>query len=137
MATINLKVSKAKLVSALETKLEQIKTNKANEKKALQVHEKAVEAWRKKVLASIPKTRKPDEFSVCTLGYGSFAGKTKVEITYYLDKAPERPENDVEALPDYAYRETVSDIESALRILALSDEETVSTSTYKSVAKYL
>jgi hypothetical protein len=137
MATINLKVSKAKLVSALETKLEQIRANKTNEKKALQAYDKAVEAWRKKVVASIPKTRKPDEVSVCTLAYGSFAGKTKVEITYYLDNAPERPENDVEVLADYAYREAVSEIESAIRILALSDDEVVSTSTYKSVAKYL
>lgn len=139
MATINLKVSKARLVDALEKKLAKIKADKANEKSDQEKYTKAVEAWERKVVGSVPKSQKPDDISISNYAYGLVKGKTKVEISYYLDTdtLPEKPKRTVEALTDHDYRIAVEEIESALRILVLSDEETVSTSTYKSVAKYL
>ncbi len=35
------------------------------------------------------------------------------------------------------YRDTKEEIENAIRILKMTDEETVSTSTYNSIARYL
>jgi hypothetical protein len=37
----------------------------------------------------------------------------------------------------HAYREMKEEISNAIRILQLTDEEVVSTSTYNSIAKYL
>jgi hypothetical protein len=37
----------------------------------------------------------------------------------------------------HIYKDTVDEIENAIRILKLTDEEVVSTSTYNSIARYL
>ena len=38
---------------------------------------------------------------------------------------------------DWQYREAIEEIENAIRILKMTDEETVSTSTYNTIARYL
>jgi len=50
---------------------------------------------------------------------------------------PEQPEKDFESLNEWQYKEMVDEIENAIRILKMTDEETVSTSTYNSIARYL
>ena len=38
---------------------------------------------------------------------------------------------------DWQYREMVEELENAIRILKMTDEEVVSTSTYNAIARYL
>jgi hypothetical protein len=137
MATINLKVTKTKLEQALTERLKQIKSDKANSAKLEQKYDASVEAWKRKVVTSLPKTQKPYDVNVGLSHYGETSGKTIITITYHVSDALPKPEREFATLSDWEYRQAVSEIESSLRILALSDEELVSTSTYKSVAKYL
>jgi hypothetical protein len=40
-------------------------------------------------------------------------------------------------MSQWQYKEMVDEIENAIRILKMTDEETVNTSTYNAVARYL
>ena len=64
-----------------------------------------------------------------------------VNVDFDLPKGsielPTEPEKDFESLNDWQYKEMVEEIENAIRILKMTDEETVSTSTYNSIARYL
>jgi hypothetical protein len=50
---------------------------------------------------------------------------------------PKEPVKDFESMSIYNYREQKEEISNAIRILKMTDEETVSTSTYQAVARYL
>ena len=50
---------------------------------------------------------------------------------------PEEPKKDFESFHEWQYKEMVDEIENAIRILKMTDEETVSTSTYNAIARYL
>ena len=50
---------------------------------------------------------------------------------------PVEPKKDFESIGHHTYREQKAEIENAIRILKMTDEETVSTSTYQAVARYL
>ena len=50
---------------------------------------------------------------------------------------PAEPEKDFEVIHQHTYREQKEEIANAIRILKMTDEETVSTSTYQAVARYL
>ena len=50
---------------------------------------------------------------------------------------PDEPQRDFEVMNDWQYKEMIEEIENAIRILKMTDEEVVSTSTYNSIAKYL
>ena len=49
----------------------------------------------------------------------------------------DRPEPDYETLNEWQYKEQIEEIENAIRILKMTDEEVVSTSTYNAIARYL
>jgi hypothetical protein len=50
---------------------------------------------------------------------------------------PKEPSRDYEIMNSHVYEEMVEEINSTIRILKLTDEEVVSTSTYNSIARYL
>jgi hypothetical protein len=50
---------------------------------------------------------------------------------------PAEPQKDFESFHDWQYKEMVEEIENAIRILKMTDEEVVNTSTYNAIARYL
>jgi len=50
---------------------------------------------------------------------------------------PAEPVKDFETIHQHTYREMKEEMANAIRILKMTDEETVSTSTYQAVARYL
>ena len=50
---------------------------------------------------------------------------------------PKEPEKDFVTMHQHSYNEQKQEIENAIRILSMTDEETVNTSTYNAVARYL
>ncbi len=64
-----------------------------------------------------------------------------INVSFTLPKGvidlPTEPEKDFETFHEWQYKEMVDEIENAIRILKMTDEETVSTSTYNSIARYL
>lgn len=134
--SINVKIATSKVIKALETKLAQIKKDKANQKVNEEKFNKAMEKWNKEVAKlALAHTAKAMNLSANVRYNG------EINIDFNLPQGtfilPEQPEKDYESLHDWQYREIVEEIENAIRILKMTDEEVVSTSTYNSIARYL
>ena len=134
--SINVKIATSKVIKALENKLAQIQKDKANQKDNEERFKKAHDKWSKDVaklaLGAIAKA----EDLQANLRYNGM-----INVDFNLPKGcidlPKEPEKDFDTYHDWQYKEMVEEIENAIRILKMTDEETVSTSTYNSIAKYL
>lgn len=147
---INVKVATKKLITAMQAKVAEytkmIAAYEAADKKfdaAVEKHEAWVKANAHKVAVKSDVT---PVVRVNQRNWGAEAGKTEVEITYYIPnteatgfKRPDwndfKPDPNVNNVSDL--KEQVKELNNAIRLLSMSDEEYVNTSTYKSVAKYL
>jgi len=134
--SINVKIATSKVIKALETKLAQLMISKTNEKVNEQKYDKALKAWRKEVgKLALAHISKADNLTASVRWNG------EVNVDFTLPKGcielPEEPKKDYETLHDWQYKEIVEEIENAIRILKMTDEEVVSTSTYNSIARYL
>ena len=134
---ISVKIATPKIITALETALAKLekdyKAQEANEAKYL----KAVEKWKKDLfdfaLANIKKS-----FNLRT-NYRSYNNTLNIDfdLTVSEKELPTEPERDFEFIHASTYRETKKELENAIRILKMTDEETVNTSTYNAVSQYL
>ena len=133
---IQVKIATSKVIKALETKLAQLQKDKANQKDNEERFKKAHDKWSKDVaklaLGAIAKA----EDLQANLRYNGM-----INVDFNLPKGcidlPKEPEKDFDTYHDWQYKEMVEEIENAIRILKMTDEEVVSTSTYNSIAKYL
>jgi hypothetical protein len=134
--SINVKIATAKVIKALEAKLVQIKKDKANQKVNEEKYSKAMEKYNKEIAKiALANITKATDLSAHTRYNG------ELNVSFCIPKGslelPAEPEKDFETFHDWQYKEMVEEIENAIRILKMTDEETVSTSTYNSIARYL
>jgi hypothetical protein len=133
---ISVKIATTKVIKALENKLAQLKKDKdnqqANEEKFNKTHEKWLKDVAKLALSAIAKA---EDLSA----HQRYNGE--INVSFNLPKGsitlPDEPKKDYETYHDWQYREMTDEIENAIRILKMTDEETVSTSTYNAIARYL
>ena len=129
---INVKVAKSKVVKALKDKLDtSAKAVVSNEKKRKE-YEKANKVWSKQVAEIVAKQISKVDVSANE----NWRGEVNVQFTIPANevKLPAKPEMD---LDQELARYEVSEIENAIRILEMSEEEFVSASTMKQIASYL
>ena len=134
--SINVKIATTKVITALETKLAQLKKDKANLKVNEEKFSKAQEKYNKEIAKlALDKIAKAEDLSAHTRYNG------QISVSFNLPKGaielPAEPEKDFESFHEWQYKEMVDEIENAIRILKMTDEETVSTSTYNTIARYL
>lgn len=134
---LTVKVPVTKVIGALEAKLEQIKTDKANQQVNEDKYEKACAAWKKQVIAYAVKNISKAEN--LRSNYRSWNNTLNVDFDLIIKESdfPTEPVRDFVTMHDSTYRDTVEEIENALRILKMTNEETVSASTMRSIAHYL
>ena len=133
---INVKIATAKVIKALETKLVQLQKDKTNQKSNEEKHKKAVEKYNKEIAKlAVAQIAKAQNLRVNT----RYNGVVNVDFDLPAGtiELPDEPQRDYEVIADWNYREMVEEIENAIRILKMTDEEVVSTSTYNSIARYL
>ncbi len=133
---ISVKVATAKVIKALEDALVKLEKNYATQadnevkfKKATEKHNREVA---KLALAHIAKAT---ELSATERWNGT------VNVDFNLPagtiKVPDAPQRDFVTIGRYDYEQQKEEISNAIRILKMTDEEVVSTSTYQAVARYL
>lgn len=133
---INVKVARVKVIKALKDALANtIKTYEAEEK-AQKVYDKEMEAYNKKVAElALKQMSKAENVRVCERWNGV------INVDFNLPagsvKMPTEPKNPQRTTSEYSFNDTKKEIENAIRILEMSDEELISTSTYQAVAQYL
>ena len=133
---INVKIATAKVIKALETKLAQLQKDKANQKSNEEKHKKAVEKYNKEIAKlAVAQIAKAQNLRVNTRYNGIV--NVDFDLPAGTIELPDEPQRDYEVMADWQYKEIIEEIENAIRILKMTDEEVVSTSTYNSIARYL
>jgi len=134
---INVKIATTKVIKALETKLAQIKKQYAEQDALEAKYQKALEKWKKELLEfALGNIKKATNVRT---NFSSWSNKANIDFDIPLDGLdfPKEPKRDFEQLHPHTYSEMVEEIENAIRILKMTDEEVVSTSTYNAIARYL
>ena len=135
---ISVKIATPKVIKALETKLVELETNYANQEVNEQKFQKAYEKHRKEVVNyAIANIKKAENFRT---NYRSWNGTLNIDFDLTgLSESdlPKAPERDFEVMGSHTFKEMKEEITNAIRILKMTDEETVNTSTYNAVARYL
>ena len=134
---INVKIATPKIITALEASLAKLEadyaTQEANEAKYM----KAVEKWKADVFAFAMENVKKS-FNLRT-NYRSYNNTLNIDfdLTVSEKDMPAEPERNFEYIHASTYRESKKELSNAIRILKMTDEETVNTSTYNAVSEYL
>jgi hypothetical protein len=133
---INVKIATTKVVKALEGALDKLNKDFSNQEANEAKHDKAVKAWNKEVAKlAMGAIAKAEDLSAHTRYNG------EIQVSFSLPKnaieLPAEPKKDYVSIHEWQYREQKEEIENAIRILKMTDEEVVSTSTYNAIARYL
>lgn len=134
--TISVKIATRKVIDALEIKLQETKDAYKKQDELEKEYKKVRDKyWKDASALALPHINKATNIRINE----RYNGTINIDFdlppgTIELGKEPER---NFEIMQDYKYKEMVEEIENAIRILKMTDEEFVNTSTYNSIAKYL
>lgn len=134
------KIKTGVVIDALEKALTLREKKFANSEKADKEYEKAREQYNADLLKLV-KSQKSEITDVTTYGGWRNTKKDKhqemsVTIQVPTSMMPKEPENKAD-YPKYKYENEVEEINNALRLLKMTDQEYVNASTMKSVSQYL
>ena len=135
---ISVKIATAKVIKALEGALAKLEldwtSQEANEAK----YEKAREKWRKEVQDyAIANIKKATNFRTSYRHYNNTLNIDYDIVVAKEGELPVEPNRDFVVLHGHEYQSQRDEISNAIRILQMTDEEVVNTSTYNAVARYL
>ncbi len=134
---IQVKIATAKVIKALENKLVELETNFAKQDELEGKYREAHEKWNKELGAwAIAQFSKAENVRT---NYRSWNKTLNVDFDLTTDGKdfPKEPEKDYQEIHRHTYNEMKDEMENAIRILKMTDEEVVSTSTYNAIARYL
>ena len=134
---IQVKIATAKVIKALETRLVELETNFAKQDELESKYRKALDKWNKEIGAwAISQFSKAENVRT---NYRAWNKTLNVDfdITTGGKDFPKEPEKDYQEIHIHTYREQKDEMENAIRILKMTDEEVVSASTYNAIARYL
>ena len=134
---ISVKIPTQRVIAGLEASLAKLEMDYATQGENERKHLVAYEAWKKQIgewaIANFSKAEN------LRTNYRSWNNNLNVDfdITVKDGEFPTEPEKDFEVIHTHNYREQKEEITNAIRILKMTDEEVVNTSTYNAVARYL
>jgi len=134
---ISVKIATPKVIKALETSLAKIEADYASQEASEAKYQKAMEKYRKELGAfAVKHIAKAENLRS---SYRSWNNQLNIDfdLTVTKDSLPTEPERDFVTMNEYEYRNQKEEIANAIRILKMTDEEVVNTSTYNAVARYL
>jgi len=142
--SIAVRIKTEKVIASLEASLEKMRKEKESEKALREKYDKDYEAWLEKVKKYALSMPKPKDTKNVTVGSTHYHLRAEATNSYWVevrhevpvDKVPPRPEQPT-VISDWEFRDAVDNIENALRLLRMTDQEEVSTGTYNKIAKYL
>ncbi len=135
--TISVKLPTAKVITALQQALTKLEVDYKSQDEAEVQYQKASENWRKDIQKwAINNFSKAENVRT---NYRSWSNTLNVDFDIMTQEGnfPAEPERDFETMNVHSYRDMKDEMSNAIRILQLTDEQTVSTSTYNSIARYL
>ena len=145
---INVKIARTVLIDSLNKKLNTMHKDMQEYEKASKKYAQDKKKWEQDVIAYATSKGKITDAAVNMYPWRSESGSfANVSVSYEFpkDKVSQEPQNPEKPYPASGYgrnriggyEEQVAEISNAIRVLQLSNEETVSASTYGAVSKYL
>ena len=134
---ISVKIPTQRVITALETALAKLEKDYATQGENERKHLVAYEAWKKEIGQwAIDNFSKAENLRT---NYRTWNNNLNVDFDIVIKEGdfPKEPEKDFEVIHTHTYKEMKEEMENAIRILKMTDEETVNTSTYNAVARYL
>jgi hypothetical protein len=133
---ISVKVATTKVIKALEASLAKLESDFASQEANKAKYDEAKKAWAKEVgKLAVAQIAKAENLSANKRYNG------EINLDFNLPagsiELPDEPQQDFVTMHSWQYENQKSEIENAIRILKMTDEETVSASTFKSIAQYL
>ena len=134
---INVKIATPKVITALTTRLAELEANYKKQDENEAKYQDLYSAWKKELFAFA--ITKIDSAENVRTNYRQWSNNLNVDfdLTVKESEFPAEPTRDFEQIHQHTYREMKEEMENAIRILKMTDEETVSTSTYNAIARYL
>ena len=134
---IQVKIATPKIIKALESKLAELNTNFANQEANEAKYQKQYEKWQKEIAKwAVAQFGKADNIRT---NYRSWNESLNVDFDIKTNGTdfPKEPERNFEQIHRHTYNEQKEEMSNAIRILKMTDEEVISTTTYQAVARYL
>ena len=134
---ISVKIATPKVIKALEEALTKLEADYASQEANEAKYTKAFEKYKKELIAyATANIKKAENFRT---NYRSWNSTLNIDfdLTVAESELPKAPERDFEVMNAHTYKDMKEEIENAIRILKMTDEETVNTSTYNAIARYL
>ena len=134
---INVKIPTVRVIAGLEQALATLEADYASQEANEAKYDEARKAWQKNVIDyAVANIKKAENFRT---NYRHWSNNLNIDfdLTVTEKEMPKEPEKDFETIHLSTYRESKKEISNAIRILSMTDEETVNTSTYNAVARYL
>ena len=134
---ISVKIPTQRVIDALTQSLAKLEADYASQEANEAKYEIAKKAWQKELADfAIANFAKAENIRT---SYRSWNKTLNIDFDIVGSESqfPAEPEKDYEVIHQHTYREQKEEISNAIRMLKMTDEETVSTSTYQAVARYL
>ena len=135
--SISVKIATPKVIKALETRLAELEKSYATQGENEAKYQKAREKWQKEVAKfAVAQIAKAENLRT---NYRNWNKTLNVDFDLTVNETdfPKEPEKDFEVIHTHTYNEMKEEITNAIRILKMTDEEVVNTSTYNAIARYL
>ena len=134
---ISVKIATPKVIKALETRLAKLELDWTNQEANEAKYQKQYDKWKKELFDyAVANIKKAENFRT---NYRAWNNTLNIDFDLTVSKEglPVEPEREFEQMGRHTYLEQKQEIENAIRILKMTDEEVVNTSTYNAVARYL
>jgi hypothetical protein len=135
---ITIKVPTAKLLAQLEAKLVEMDKERDSYASRKAAYNKTMTDWEQAVITKAKKSL--SSASNANVSTNHWGGKTiKVEFIFNPADLPARPkyEDIIDPNSSYKWKEDYEELSQAIRLLKMTDDEVVSTATYRSVTRFL
>jgi hypothetical protein len=131
------KIATPKVIKALEGALAKLEADYTSQEANEAKYQKQYEKYKKELVDyAVANIKKAENFRT---SYRSWNNCLNIDfdLTVSEKDMPKEPTKDFEVIHQHTYREQKEEITNAIRILKMTDEEVVNTSTYNAVARYL
>lgn len=134
---IQVKIPTTKVIKALEQRLEKLESDYKSQAENEAKFQKSITKWNKDIAKfAVERVAKAENIRT---NYRAWTKTLNVDFDLTIEESefPKQPERDFEQLHSHTYNEMKEEMANAIRILKMTDEEVVSTSTYNAIARYL
>jgi hypothetical protein len=134
---ISVKIPTQRVINALETKLAELEANYKTQDENEAKYQKQYEKWQKEIGKwAVAQFGKAENIRT---NFRSWNNCLNVDFDIKTDGTdfPKEPERNFEQIHRHTYNEQKEEMSNAIRILKMTDEEVISTTTYQAVARYL